>query len=380
MLPTLASERVRGRAGAATEYHRDVPTRQSHLHGLLIVDKPGLDAQEAASLTRQQRDALHANPISLHEYRPPTSHDVVQRVRRWSGQRRIGHTGTLDPAASGVLVLCLGTATRLVEYYQGHYKQYLAEVAFGFATDTYDLLGQVTERAPAQFTAEALDKALVALRGPGVQTPPVYSALKQGGESLHARARRGETVEVQPRAVTFYAIEVVETDLPQRALLRVRCSAGAYVRSLAYDLGRALGSAATLAALRREAAGPFTLAHAHTLEAIEAAAGANELDRLLLAPGAGLDLPVLRLDGEQQRRLGQGQVVTFDTLPAPAGNAPARDAGTAQQSASATLAEADSLAQGLDEAGRLAGILRCVGAPAEPGAGARWRAEKWLAG
>jgi tRNA pseudouridine55 synthase len=357
-----------------------VPTRQNHLHGLLVADKPGLDHQAASALLEQHRSGGDDRPAAaafLHPPDLPTSHDVVQRVRRWGGQRRIGHTGTLDPAASGVLVLCLGAATRLVEYYQGHDKQYLAEVAFGFATDTYDLLGRMTERAPAAFTRAALEAAVAALRGAGVQTPPAYSALKQGGESLHARARRGETVEVQPRPVTFYAIDVLEAEPPDRALLRVRCSAGAYIRSLADDLGRALGTRATLAGLRREAAGAFTLAQAHTLEEIEAAASA--LEGLLLPPGAGLGLPALRLGAEESRRLGHGQIVVLDALPVPAGSAGDTAAGTGQQSPAAILVEAGSLAQGLDEAGRLAGILRCVAVTTETG-GAAWRAEKWLAG
>jgi tRNA pseudouridine55 synthase len=358
-----------------------VPTRQNHLHGLLIVDKPGLDSQAASALLEQHRTG-NGDPAaadSLHEFHLLTSHDVVQRVRRWGGQRRIGHTGTLDPAASGVLVLCLGAATRLVEYYQGHDKQYLAEVAFGFATETYDLLGRVTERAPAAFTRAALEDAVATLRGAGVQTPPVYSALKQGGESLHARARRGEAVEVQPRPVTFYAIEILEADPPERALLRVRCSAGAYIRSLADDLGRALGTRAVLAGLRREAAGAFTLAQAHTLPAIEAAAQEGTLEQLLLPPGAGLDLPALRLSADERRRLGYGQVIVPDAPPIPPRNAGGAGAGTAQQSPAAMLVGPGSLAQGLDETGRLAGILRCVDA-GDGTNGAAWRAEKWLAG
>lgn len=362
-----------------------MPTRQNHLHGLLIVDKPGLDPQAASLLLEQHRTGQAdqaAAADSRHESHLPTSHDVVQRVRRWGGQRRIGHTGTLDPAASGVLVLCLGAATRLVEYYQGHDKQYLAEVAFGFATDTYDLLGRVTARAPAAFTRAALEAAVATFRGAGVQTPPVYSALKQGGESLHARARRGEAVEVQPRPVTFHTIDLLTAqppNAPVRALLRVRCSAGAYIRSLADDLGRALGTRAVLAGLRREAAGAFTLAQAHTLDAIEAAAQEGALEGLLLPPGAGLALPVLRLGADEHRRLGHGQIIILDTPPAPLHNAGETSAGTAQQSPAAILVEAGSLAQGLDEAGRLAGILLCVAAGDGTG-GATWRAEKWLAG
>jgi len=145
------------------------------LSGLLVIDKPGLDG-----------DVANSAGIDL-----PTSHDVVQRVRRWSRQRRIGHTGTLDPMASGVLVLCLGNATRLVEYYQGHDKEYTACVTLGSTTDTYDRLGEVTARHNVgPLEPDTIEGTLDHFRGEILQRPPVYSALKQGGESLHRKARR----------------------------------------------------------------------------------------------------------------------------------------------------------------------------------------------
>lgn len=329
----------------------------------------------------------------------PTSHDVVQRVRRWSRQRRIGHTGTLDPMASGVLVLCLGNATRLVEYYQNHPKQYYAEITLGRATDTYDAFGEQTQRAPVPSLSPAeIETALIPFRGDILQKPPLYSALKQGGESLHRKARRGEEVTVTPRPVTFYQLDLVhyeppdensaapaaaEGDAPGRIALRVRCSAGGYIRSLAHDLGQALGTVAHLSALRREAAGPFTLDDAHPLAAIEDAAGAGKLDGLLLPPGTRLDMPRVVLDAETTVRLGHGQRVALSS----------DDARAAAQSAAEHAS--DGLAQGINDAGEFLGILRYIGPARSASAetapegetehpstaiqASIWKAEKWFA-
>lgn len=340
---------------------------QSDLHGILVIDKPG----QGDLLPDSVQDNLQA-----HGERLPTSHDIVQRVRRRSGQRRIGHTGTLDPMASGVLVLCLGLATRLVEYYQGHDKRYYAEIELGTATDTYDALGTVTARGDVPpFSHAQIEAALDRFRGTIQQQPPVYSALKQGGESAHRRARRGEEVDLPARTVTFHDLDLVESPTPQhepqRIILRAHCSAGTYMRSLAHDLGAALGVPAHLAALRREAAGAFTLEDAHTLAAVEAAAQENRLASLLLAPGTRLDLPAYTVDAEQIRLLGFGQKVELAGAPAHSADKP-KDA---------------SLAQAYDGEGRFLGIIRCLsGDPQTHNAAGEhaqaisiWKAEKWLA-
>jgi tRNA pseudouridine55 synthase len=298
--------------------------------------------------------------LPLSSSRLPTSHDIVQWVRRWSYERQIGHTGTLDPLASGVLVLCLGNATRLVEYYQGHSKQYYAEVVLGAATDTYDALGQPTYSAPIPILHFAsIEDALRQFRGPVLQSPPVFSALKQGGESVHRKARRGEHVELPPRAVTFYAIDLLDFAPPARVCLRVRCSAGAYIRSLAHDLGRALQTYGHLAVLRREQAGPFDLALAHPLALIEQKAQQGALGDLLLPLGYGLQMPTLTLSAETQRRLGFGQkVVLSEELPSVESSTP-------------------SLACAVDQAGQFLGIVRALG-PVN-GQNTLWKAEKWFA-
>ncbi len=179
---------------------------EGQFHGLLIVDKPGLPFRQPDN----SGDSDTTQPYPPHSERLLTSHDIVQRVRRLSGQRRIGHTGTLDPFASGVLVLCLGQATRLVEYYQGHDKHYLAEVVLGSATDTYDSTGVVAAHSKVpKLTIAMIEQALDSFRGEIMQTPPAYSALKQDGESLHAKARRGEEVTLVARPITFYAINLL---------------------------------------------------------------------------------------------------------------------------------------------------------------------------
>ncbi len=342
--------------------------RDQELHGLLIVDKPGqqttstpteVDAPSMAEASAMPQP-LAATPTRKPTNRDFTSHDVVQVVRRWSGQRQIGHTGTLDPMASGVLVLCLGAATRLVEYYQGHAKQYYAEIVLGRATDTYDATGVTCATAAIPpLTLAQIEAALQQFRGDILQLPPIYSALKQGGETLYQKARRGEVVTVTPRPVSFYQIDLVAYRPPDRICLRVHCSAGTYIRSLAYDLGLALQTVAHLAVLRREAAGQFSLADAHSLTEIEQMAQQGRLSELLLPLGVGLDMPSIQLDDELIRRFGHGQKVVLDS-PAVANE------------------QLDLLVAGYDTQGRSVGILRCLAAATPPHVGFVWKAEKWF--
>jgi tRNA pseudouridine55 synthase len=325
-----------------------VASKQSNLHGILVVDKPGLPPDV------EPGDAGYLL----------TSHDVVQRVRRWSGERRIGHTGTLDPMASGLLILCLGTATRLVEYYQGHDKQYTATVQLGIATDTLDAVGQVVDQQPIpDLTVQQIGKALQAFCGAIEQQPPIYSALKQGGESLHRKARRGEEVEVQARSVVIHDLSLVDFKPPAMLHLRVHSSAGTYIRSLARDLGHALGTCAHLRSLRREVVGEFTTEDAYTLETIEAAAQQEAIEKLLLPPGMNLHLAALRLDREHSERLGHGQKVW---LAAP------------EEPASSLDLEEGNLLQGIDDEGRLLGILRILQRSLD-GTSILCKADKWLA-
>jgi tRNA pseudouridine55 synthase len=224
----------------------------------------------------------------------PTSHDVVQAVRRVSGQSRVGHTGTLDPAATGTLVLGLGRATKLVRFLQAGTKTYAARMVLGVETDSQDADGQVVARRAAGHVDErAFCEAMMAFQGDIVQVPPMVSAVKVDGERLHAKARRGEEVERASRAATVQALVLdayerpVGSDHPEASFL-VTCSAGTYVRTLAHDLGAALGVGGSLVALRRVANGPFTVDESHPLERIRAAGDDGSFDALLVDPVAAL--------------------------------------------------------------------------------------------
>jgi len=232
----------------------------------------------------------------------PTSHDVVALARRLSGTRRIGHGGTLDPFASGVLPLFLGGATRLVEYHLGDDKAYRATICLGATSSTDDLDGELTPLGGPVPDRPAFEAALAGFLGQQEQRPPDYSAVQVGGRRAYAMARAGEAVTLPSRTVDIHALELVDWDArdPERpvAVVEVRCSAGTYVRALARDLGARLGCGAYLGALVRTASGPFTLDDSRSLDELRAAAadGPDGLRALLLPPDTGLDaLPAVTL-------------------------------------------------------------------------------------
>jgi tRNA pseudouridine55 synthase len=207
----------------------------------------------------------------------PTSFDVVRKVRRAAGLRRVGHGGTLDPAASGVLPVCLGEATKLAQFLLDADKEYDFTVCFGVETDTDDAAGAVTARADAGAIDEAAVRAALApFRGPITQVPPSYSALKRAGRPLYDYARAGEAIAAAPRAVTVYELDLTSFAGPGAASFRMRCAKGTYVRALARDLGRALGVGGHVTALRRTRSGPFSLAQARPLDAVLAALVAGD--------------------------------------------------------------------------------------------------------
>lgn len=240
-----------------------------------------------------------------------TSHDVVARARRLTKQRRIGHAGTLDPAADGVLPLCLGQATRLVEYLSESGKAYRATIRFGVVTDTYDREGAVTREAPVTLTEAEIAAALPAFLGEQMQRPPIYSAIKRNGQPLYALARAGQEVIVEPRPVRIDALRIVAWASPDLTL-DVECGKGTYIRSLAYDLGELLGPGAHLAALTRTRSGPFTLAMSVTLDALEAAlADGSWRDHFYAPDEALLDWRVAILAPPSEARLRNGQLLRF---------------------------------------------------------------------
>ncbi len=246
----------------------------------------------------------------------PTSHDVVALARRLTGTRRIGHGGTLDPFASGVLPLFLGFATRLVEYHLGDDKAYRATICLGATSTTDDLDGELSPVDGPAPSRAAFEAAIGGFLGPQDQRPPVYSAIQVGGRRAYDLARAGDAPDLPPRHVDVRRLDLVEWDDadPGRpiAVVDVECSAGTYVRSLARDLGVALGSGAYLGALTRTRSGPFRVEDAVSLDALRAAAAARPGDvrALLLPADAGLEaMPVVALTEAEVADATQGRFV-----------------------------------------------------------------------
>ncbi len=239
-----------------------------------------------------------------------TSHDVVQAIRKASGERRVGHAGTLDPMATGVLLVCVGAATRVTEYLMEHPKSYRAEITLGVSTDTLDAEGQVTHVAErVDVTREEVEAALQQFIGKIEQVPPMYSALKKKGKKLYELAREGITVEREPREVEITRIEMVEWN-PPRVVIDVDCSKGTYIRALARDLGEALGVGAHLSGLVRTASGRFRIEDAVGLDTVLEALR-DDWWMLLIHPldEALLDYEALIVDEETEKMIQQGQMI-----------------------------------------------------------------------
>ena len=255
---------------------------------------------------------LHWGLILLDKPSGPTSHDMVYAVRRGAGEKRVGHAGTLDPLATGLLVMCLGPATRLSEYLSGKDKRYTARLRLGQATNTYDAQGEVTSTSTAIPAPAAVEAALAEFRGPQQQVPPAFSAIKRDGQKAYDLARRGETVVLDARPIVFYSIEIVEWALPD-LVLDVHCSAGTYIRSLAHDLGQRLGCGAHLSGLRRTASGTLRVDQAVPLERLQAAFTQGDWRQFLQPPDAALaDWPLVRLTADETVRVQRGQFVPFE--------------------------------------------------------------------
>jgi len=269
----------------------------------------------------------------------PTSHDIVALVRRLTGVRRVGHGGTLDPFAAGVLPVFLGRATRLVEYHMGDAKEYRALVCFGARSTTDDLDGELTPTGQAP-TRDEVESTLADFRGEIEQVPPDYSAVRVAGRRAYELARRGAKPVLRPRRVSIQRLDMTDwqAEDPARPIgtLEVHCSAGTYVRALARDLGERLGSGAYLAALTRTASGGFRLAEAHRLAEVREALSGGQAARLLLPLDVGLDrYPRVELADAALQHLLRGQ-----QLRRPA------------------VAEEEGLVRVVDAAGRLVAMAR----------------------
>jgi tRNA pseudouridine55 synthase len=238
-----------------------------------------------------------------------TSHDVVARVRRAVGGGKVGHAGTLDPFATGVLVVALGRATRLVEWATDADKGYRAEVVLGVETDTYDLTGDVVATREVSLDRRALEALLEAFVGEIEQRPPAFSAIQVGGRRLYDLARRGEAVEVAPRRVTIHRLELLDWS-PPRLTLDLTCSKGTYVRSLAHDLGEVLGTGAHLSTLRRLASGAFAIEEAIELDEAVARIESGQGESLLKPIELAVDSMVrVETSDDERLRLRQGQPI-----------------------------------------------------------------------
>ena len=307
--------------------------------GLLLLDKPGLG----------DPPVFPGQPDRL-----PTSHDAVQRVRRRFGIRRVGHTGTLDPFASGLLVICLGRATRLAEYYQGQSKTYRTVFRFGLRTDTDDITGTpLADVSTSGVTDSRLTALVPKFTGWINQIPPSFSAKRIDGQRAYSIARSGRMAALQPQTVHVAALEVLSSVQDGYCEFMVTCSAGTYIRSLARDMGLALGVGGTVVSLRRVSLGSLRVADAVPLAELE---GDTPLPELADA-GVGLAWPRLVCDADTRLRFGQGREVEVPGMPVQL-----REGG---------------MALAVDAEHRTLGVVLCTqAAGARP---MRFRARKWLA-
>lgn len=244
----------------------------------------------------------------LNIYKPKgmTSHDVVAVIRRLTKIKQVGHTGTLDPFAEGVLPVCIGKATRLIEYLDDD-KEYLATVKFGSATTTYDLEGEITYTSNTKITEENLIKELENFKGEISQIPPIYSAIKVKGKKLYEYARKGESVDIQPRKVTIEKLELKNFDYEsQTAELLIACSKGTYIRSLAHDLGKNLCSGGHLIKLVRTSAGKFKVETSAALDGLN-------VNENLINPVTVISLPKIELSSSEYEDILHGRQIKKNT-------------------------------------------------------------------
>jgi tRNA pseudouridine55 synthase len=276
-------------------------------NGILNIDKPrGWTSHDVVARVRRLLSVRLATPL------PDTTSGQDQRgsPRDNRGTGRVGHAGTLDPLATGVLLVCVGQATRLAEYLTAGEKTYRATLQLGIETDTYDIDGEVVASASVPpLERQDLEQALAVFTGEILQTPPPYSAVKREGVPAYRRARRGEVVQLAPRRVVIHSVELLEWHAPQ-ASIEVICDPGTYIRSLTNDLGQALGCGAVLTDLIRLRSGSFTLETAVTLDELAVAVEAGRLTQHLLPPAAALGaLTQVPIDSDSSERLVNGQPI-----------------------------------------------------------------------
>lgn len=244
--------------------------------------------------------------INIYKPKGMTSHDVVGVLRKKLNIKQVGHTGTLDPFAEGVLPICVGKATRLIEYFEDD-KEYLATVQFGAQTTTYDLEGNITQTSSIKITQTNLEKALEIFQGEILQTPPIYSAIKVNGKKLYEYAREGKEVKIEPRKVTIYKIELKSFDeIKQQAEISIKCSKGTYIRSIANDIGVNLGCFGHLVKLIRTQAGKFLVENSVQLDDLD-------IKNKIQSPLEVLSLPQINVNDIMHERISHGMSIKTNT-------------------------------------------------------------------
>ena len=242
-----------------------------------------------------------------------TSHDVVARLRGICKQKKIGHTGTLDPDAVGVLPVCLGNATKLSDMLTDRQKEYVADFRLGVTTDTQDISGRILEEREVLVSPSQVREAVFSFLGDSLQVPPMYSALKVGGKKLCDLARAGKEVERRPRPVTIYSIELLREEHPDYTI-RVSCSKGTYIRTLCHDVGELLGCGGVMTGLKRTRVGEFWIEQAYTLEELQKLSESGELGKVLLPVEYMFRaLPGFKAGREDYRALRNGNQLNFRT-------------------------------------------------------------------
>lgn len=247
--------------------------------------------------------------INIYKPKGKTSHDVVAILRRLTKIKQIGHTGTLDPFAEGVLPICIGKATRLIEYLDDD-KAYIGTVQLGKSTSTYDTEGEIVKTSDKKISKEEIEIALQQFRGKIQQLPPIYSAIKVNGKKLYEYARKGEDVEIKPRDVEIFKLEIVNFDEENQTVdLHIECSKGTYIRSIANDLGNVLGCYGHLIKLVRTKAGKFELANSFKLDELESK---ENVSNNMIYPLEYLDYPKYSLNENEKQKVSNGMSINID--------------------------------------------------------------------
>ena len=249
--------------------------------------------------------------ININKPKGFTSHDVVAKLRGILSMKKIGHTGTLDPDATGVLPICVGRATKTADMLTATEKEYIAKVVLGSETDTQDASGTVLKSAPVNVTEEEIKQTSSSFIGDIMQIPPMYSAIKQDGKKLYELARKGQVVERKPRPVTIFELEVMEINLPENWFtMRVKCSKGTYIRTLCQDIGEKLGCFAHMGELERTKSGKFSLEESYTLEQVQEAMVKGDTSFLTPIDQIFSDMPTLVLSQRKAEKMCNGTQVS----------------------------------------------------------------------